>query len=440
MGVLSKKPKMLLVELNEFDPEFLLASSKSLDLRNIPRALGLRRTSTTTSDSVEHQGLDPWVQWVSVHCGQPSAVHGVKRLGQTARQTLPQLWTRLGDAGVTWGAWGAMNAPRQSAPGCKFFFPDPWSFQEEAYPSSLDDLLALPRYAARNYLDTDRFRMALEATKFIGALVKPSMWRSAANFTRRFVAHAVTRGVTVHTLSTFLDYLSTLIFVDFRERMRPDFSLIFLNNIAHLQHQFWPRGSLHPEMILGLRLTDEMLGLLLDSLDGDEAFILMNGLKQRNVDGEGFCVYRQKNPHEFIKRLGLQGRVEQCMTHDAHIICDDAAAADRAERVLKGCRLSTGVRAFFVERVDRETVFYQIDFDREMPADTQLVSGNEIIMLSDVIDLYARRTGAHIPTADLFSLRIGAPAQIRNHEVFDLVLSHFGVGAEKAPLSVSTAR
>ena len=49
-----------------------------------------------------------------------------------------------------------MNAPLGSVKECCFFMPDPWSFDEVAFPKYLNDLLALPRYAARNYLDIDR--------------------------------------------------------------------------------------------------------------------------------------------------------------------------------------------------------------------------------------------------------------------------------------------
>jgi len=429
----NKKPCLLQVELNEFDPDFLMNHARKLGLGNIQAALSLPHSTTTTDDRIEHQGLDPWVQWVNVHCGKPLAEHGVRRIGQTERQDSPQIWTVLGDRGYTWGVWGAMNAPRQDAPGCQFFFPDPWAFEEQAYPKSLNKLLALPRYMARNYLDVDRAVFLREAMVFTSALVSPSMWKSTYTFSKEMLGQILRGQLSVHTMATFLDYLSTLVFVSNREKMKPDFSLIFLNNIAHLQHQFWRRGDeLHPEMELGLRLTDKMLGLLMGSLRDNEAMILLNGLKQRNVEGEGFYVYRQRNPQLFVEKLGVTGTVEQGMTHDAHILCKSKEDADNAERILRACRMSNGDLLFDVERVSDTRVFYQIAFEREISPGLSVVSGNANFDVDEILELYAKRTGAHVPDADVYAKGLVLPERLYNHEIFDIVERHFAVPAVAA--------
>ena len=49
-------------------------------------------------------------------------------------------------------AYGAMNASLRNEDGCNYFFPDPWTFTERAYPQELNNLLDFPRYYAKNYL------------------------------------------------------------------------------------------------------------------------------------------------------------------------------------------------------------------------------------------------------------------------------------------------
>lgn len=429
----NNRPKLLLVELNEFDPILLRSAAERYNLTHLKRLLAMPHGTTTTVDHTEHHGLDPWVQWVNVHCGQPSSVHGVKRLGDTASQSLPQIWTALGEAGASWGVWGVMNAPRQHAPGCKFFFPDPWSFEEEAYPPSLNGLLSLPRYVSKNYLELEPTVALGKALRFAGRLLAPDMLKAAMQFAPQSLSQAARGRLSVHGLTTLLDYLSTLIFVDMRRKFRPHFSAIFLNNIAHLQHQFWKSGEdMHHEMKFGLELTNKMLGLLMRSLDDDEAIIVLNGLKQRNVDGEGICVYRQKQPQKMVEALGISGAsVEQCMTHDAHILFDTVENAENAARVLASCKLSDGKRAFYVERVAPRQVFYQIDFEHAVADDVTLDYGNLRIPFGDVIELYAMRTGAHIPNADIYAQGIELPASMHNHEVYHLILQHMRSGAAR---------
>ena len=357
--------RLMMIELNEFDPAYLSTMAKSLGLTNLHRVLSYSHSRTTTADRMEHQGLDPWVQWVGVHCGKPTEEHGVRRLGATRSQKTPQIWHAIAAKGYDWGAWGVMNAPLGDRTRCRFFMPDPWSFDEDAFPSYLNDLLALPRYTAKNYLQIDFRRAFLSALRLAWFFAPPAHWPILARFGRRCFEAMLKTGPNVHTFTTLFDYLGVLCFVRLRSQHLPNLSVIFLNHLAHLQHQFWSKSeTLHPEMKFGLFLSDAMMGLLLADREDDEALLLMNGLKQRNVAGEGFLVYRQRNPQAAIEAMGVRGgRVEQCMTHDANILFAEPERADQAFDILDQCYLSDGHKAFYVERQDSTRLFYQLAFE-----------------------------------------------------------------------------
>ena len=56
-------------------------------------------------------------------------------------------------------------------------------------------------------------------------------------------------GANLHAFTALLDYVSALLMIRLRRKLNPDFTLIFLNHIAHLQRQFWLPGSTpHVEM------------------------------------------------------------------------------------------------------------------------------------------------------------------------------------------------
>jgi hypothetical protein len=430
-------PRLLMIELNEFDPGYLYAMAEKLNLENLRRVLSLPHSTTWTSDTEEHQGLDPWVQWVGVHCGKPTEVHGVRRLGATGSQVHPQLWHEVAKKGLTWGVWGAMNAPIGSTVGCKFFMPDPWSFDERATPENLNDLLALPRYAAQNYLEMD-YRKAFGAVLRLARFFSPpTHWGLLARFGLQGLSAVAAAGPNVHTFATLLDYLSVLYFLRLRKQDRPNLSLIFLNHIAHLQHQFWQLGETHNEMKLGLQLSDAMIGMLLADRAKDEALLLMNGLKQVNVAGQGFHVYRQRNPQRASEALGIEGgRVEQCMTHDATILFEDASKVDHALQILDGCHLSDGHKAFYVEKQSDNRVFYQLSFEHNVSPETKLISGNYSQPFFDVFELICERTGAHVPEGDIYADGIEIAPRIQNHEVFHFILEYFG--ASGLPLAVAS--
>src|SRR5690349_13964492 len=102
---MSNSPHLMMIELNEFNADYLWQMSRRLKLLNLQRVFSYQHSTTTTTDLIEHHGLDPWVQWVGVHSGVPTSVHCVRRLGHTRLQTLPQIWHAVAKSGYTWGTW-----------------------------------------------------------------------------------------------------------------------------------------------------------------------------------------------------------------------------------------------------------------------------------------------------------------------------------------------
>ena len=159
---------MLIVELNEFCPSYLAETAERLDLVNIRKFLSFHHTSTFTKETKEFHGLDPWVQWVSIHNGIPFPEHGVKRLGINSDKSYKQIWNKLANKkNKSWIVTGAMNAKKGGSKGCISFFPDPWSSQEKAYPQDLNNLLELPRYVSKNYLSLDFLQLIKKSLKTI---------------------------------------------------------------------------------------------------------------------------------------------------------------------------------------------------------------------------------------------------------------------------------
>jgi len=420
-------PRLLLIELNEFDPVFLRSAAARLGLRSLQALLNLPHATTTTADLVEHDGLDPWVQWVGVHSGVPSHIHGIKRLSQTSVQMLPQIWTKLGDSGFSWGVWGAMNAPRQSAPGCAFFFPDPWSFEERAFPQFLNDFLALPRYMSKNYFRPCLSEVMARCVRFAFGMRKPVMLSPLFRLGLLAMERICRGKLSLHACVVLHDYFSGLAFAELRRIHRPNFSLLFLNSIAHLQHQFWKAGeAIDPEMEFGLRLVDAICEKLIGSLESGEALVLVNGLRQRNVDGLGICGYRQINPQAMIEIIGIKGGVvEQCMTNDAHILFRTPFEADAATAILQKCALTDGTRVFFVERLDPTRIFFRSLIEHRVGSDEHIRSGDRSYLFADLMQFVCYRTGAHVPDGDVFARGVNLPPTLANHEVHDLVLAQF---------------
>ena len=235
---------MLVIELNEFNPNYVKAEALKLNLNNILFFLNLKHAKTFTNDKIEHHGLDPWVQWVSIHSGVPFKEHKIARLGQTKIQAKQQIWNKISkNSSKTCGVWGVMNAPRGSEKGLDFFLPDPWSYEEKAYPKLLDDFLSLPRYMAKNYLSPKFFKLLSKTKKTLSFIIKNMGNGDSRKIIKHLIKACIYAGLNIHSLTTLLDYINCLYFIKYRKKYNSDFSIIFLNHLAHLQHHFWNKNG-----------------------------------------------------------------------------------------------------------------------------------------------------------------------------------------------------
>jgi hypothetical protein len=424
--------RLCLIELNEFSVGLLERGVEALGLPYVVQLLSLRASTTSTDDAVEHRGLDPWVQWVSVHTGVPASEHGVLHLGEAPQRLQhPQLWETLSAHGIRSGVWGAMNATRGDAKHCRFFLPDPWNSAEPAHPRALDRLLDLPRYYARNYLEVSvpaLLRGLFSLMRFVAGS------GSVLGLLRQlpFALGGLRRsGPSDALLFALFDLVSCVLFADFKRRYAPQFSLIFLNSLAHLQHHRWsPAGPLGADLAFGLRTVDRCLGVLFASLAEGEAVLVMNALTQRNIVGETprIC-YRQISPARFLAAVGLGCRqVQPLMTNDAHVDFDSAAERDAAAAALARAQIA-GQALFQVEvRADQPyRLFYQVDFWDALVGDCEVEINGRHIRFFEHFEAIVARTGAHIAAGDCFARGIDLPLQLYNHAVAAQVLGYFGV-------------
>lgn len=420
---------MLIIELNEFDPKFLKETSKKLKLENIQKIFNLKHSKTTTKESIEHHGLDPWVQWVSIHTGETFKNHKISRLGQTKIQSKNQIWNKLSrEKNIKCGIWGVINAPAAGLKGDNFFLPDPWSFEEVAYPDSINDFLALPRYISKNYLSPFKKEAIVPFFRMLFFILKNRGGGKTRQLFKLFLNGFKIAGLNLHTLSTLLDYMSTSYFINQKHKSKTSFNIIFLNHIAHLQHQFWSvPNKISNDMKFGLIICDEIMRLLFKEIDKGEPLIIMNGLKQRFIEDKVVNVYRQKEPKMFFDKLGVEySFLEQNMTNDGIIIFNNIDKANIAEQRLSRILLNNKKQPLlYIERLSNLKIFYQIEISEKIDEKEEITLNNKkICSFFEIIELVCQRTGEHIQEGDIFYRNLELPFKLENHEIFKKIFDH----------------
>jgi len=421
---------MILLEINEFNPDLMQMAAEKLNASNLLKLLSLNRATTHTNDVAERHGLDPWVQWVSIHTGQPSIYHGIKHLGDVKNLKLSQVWEVLDDAGISYGIWGAMNARKGAGNNCKFFFPDPWTFSEDAYPEELNDLLALPRYYSKNYLELDKITLLKTALKLCRFIAKPSIFFELLKLAPLIASSLPANPAKNYFLFVLFDLINAQLFCTYYKRHRPDFALLFLNSLAHLQHHCWTgEREISKEMATSFLIFDRVIGLIFSIMNDDEKLLVTNAFSQRQSYGENEYLYRQINPQIFFQNFGINPvQTEQLMTNDSQLFFSSAGKAIEAAEILQAARLE-GEQAFEAE-IDAEDplkVFCQFAIWKDIP-DTGVIALNgfeEPFYKS--FQKVVRRSGSHVSDGQLFSNREIEKKELYNHEIFQLILNNFRI-------------
>lgn len=421
--------KLFLLEFNEFNEQLLRSCCQVFSLPNIEKLFLMHRSEITTEDTYESDFLEPWVQWVCVHTGKSSSEHKIKHLGDVPDLSTEQIWEVLSGMGISSGVWLAMNSSRKNAPLCKFFLPDPWTASERAFPESLNQLLDPLRFVSKNYLGLAMGQVFRHLKGLIQLITSCNEGWDTVKQLPIFLLRLIKFKGAHFVFITFVELLSTRLFLSFKKRFNPDFSVLFINSLAHIQHHYWTDFDYknNPRIEIGLKTIDKILGLLMASLDSDEALVVTNALSQKNTnDEEPWILYRPYDTANFLAEIDIfPKQIECCMTHDAFLFFENQQQCQKASKILQDVKIN-GFRFFLVEEYKENPtkLFFRIDFtDQVAPDDVLLINNKEIKLLS-FFKAIVQRTGKHIPEGTVFS-SVPIPKQMMNREVFSWIVKYF---------------
>ena len=422
------KRKLLIIELNEFNVELLENYADKFGLKNIRRLLKMPRNNTSCDELKEHHGLDPWVQWVSIHTGKPLRTHGIVRNNDVENLKYKQFWEILSEKGISSGIWGAMNAKRNKSNLCHFFLPDPWNYSEKAYPKNLDNFLYLPRYYSRNYTNFSKIKIIRGLLKLLKFFIYPPLiLRLTKNFYKIF-RFIITDGFNNNNLFVLFDLILSEVFIYYKKIFKPDVSIIFMNSLAHFQHHYWDPDKLNQKGKICLENIDFILGKLLREIDKKEPLIIFNGMSQKNVKNEGYCIYKLKNAKKFLNDLNIKFiDIEESMTNDGKIKFHCIEDLKKAKNTIDNIFIKNK-KIFFTENISSKrnfTLFWQLDFYEKILEDCYFSVFNKNFMFYKYFILLAERSGSHIPEGEIIHRHFNLPKKIDNNQFFDYILAHF---------------
>jgi hypothetical protein len=423
--------KTILLEVNEINFTFIDKYIELGELKNF-NALFEKHSYTKTIAENEQRNLEPWIQWVTVHTGKNFDEHKVFRLGDGVKDDVKQIWEVLEEKfDIDVAAISPMNAAAK-AMNSAFFMPDPWS--SDVVIGSWDLKLL---FSAVKQIVNDNAKDKIEFSSYL---------KLAVGFIPNFRMKNVAKYIKLFYLSRkskwykaiFLDRILMDTFITQWQRYQPDFSTLFLNAGAHIQHHYMYNSAVYEgvhenpnwyvdedaDPVLDLyREYDQILGTI-NELD-DVRLMICTALSQ--VPNPNMTYQYRLNQHgKFLTTLGID-YLEICprMSRDFLVRFKNNDAAAQAQNSLKQVKSIDGTRIFSVDNRG-DNLFCKIDYYGPLSGIQDLVFGEQIIKnFAAMISLASIENGIHTTTGYFVDTGIEASLtkdEIKLAEVYDQII------------------
>ena len=357
-----------------------------------------------TSCEKQYEELEPWIQWASVHTGKTYAEHGVFRLGDMVGSGVPQIFEQLEQAGYKVGAISAMNAEnRLKQPA--YFIPDPWT-QTPADASWWSQSLGQAVSQAVNDNAQDRItpKSALQVVLGLLRFARVSHYQ-------KYLSLVLASRRKPWLKALVLDLLLHDVHWSMFDAKKPNFSTLFLNAGAHIQHHYffnaeplrkdspnknpdWYVSECEDPLADVLELYDLIVGEYFDRAGTD--VVLATGLAQKPYDRVKFY-YRLNTHADFLCGLGITfSGVFPRMTRDFLIEFENNQQAKAAQDVLSSVRVVGDDVPLFGEIDNRgDSLFVTLTYPQEITAQTQYQVGHRKAALLPEVSFVAIKNGMH---------------------------------------------
>ena len=224
------KNKTILLGLNELNFDYIKFYVNQGLLPNFKKIFEIQHPIETVSEK-EYKLLEPWVQWVTIHTGKSYDEHKVFRLGDIINNPeLSQIFEELENEGLSVGAVSPFNADnRLNNPA--FFVPDPWT-KTEASGNWIVKALYQAVHQSVNDNAKDKLNFKSMISLGLGLLLYVPIYRWSHYLETVFNAKKPGAKAVI------LDSLLADVHLTLWKKYKPDFSNLFLNSGAHIQHHY----------------------------------------------------------------------------------------------------------------------------------------------------------------------------------------------------------
>ena len=427
--------KLIFWEMNEINFNYVNYYINQGKLPNWKKFIKSHGLFKTISEN-KYEDLEPWIQWPSVRTGLTNQDHGLFRLGDIEGSGLKQHWEIIEENGYTVAAISPINGANntQNSP---FWIPDPWVETKVSGKGFISRIAKAIKQAVN-----DNSSEKLE-TKTILAIFEGLLTKSQLSSWPQYISGLFGVIKRQHwSKAIILDRLLSDIFVCLWSKYQPDFSVLFLNSGAHIQHHYMCNSSAYNGQVKNpswyineqkdplleiLELYDSVL-YELQKIKNTRLMIAV-GIQQIPYEKPTFY-WRLKDHGAFVTKLGIKyKKIQPRMTRDFLIEFHNHGDLIKAESILTNIKSDSGEKIFrevdnrgkdlFVSLTHSDDISDQFSF---------FLDTKEFTNFRDDVVFVAIKNGHHDKVGYYLDSN-RKPNDLKNylpvHKIFDLIMNHF---------------
>ena len=388
--------QLVLIELNEINFDY---AEKYFDILKINTIKGIHKELIETESENSDELLEPWIQWHSIHTGCSAKDHGIFRLGDAINSKKMQIFEELENNHLKVGSISAMNSINNMK-NPSYFIPDPWT-NTKSDNSFFSKIITLVLKDAVNNNASGKFLIKNYIYLIIIFLRYVRLKRYFIFF--KFLFNSF---FGKWRKALFLDLLIHEIHLSLLKSKKPNFSAVFFNAGAHIQHHYLLNSLANktniknPEKILNKNQDPfkEMLevydDILKDYLTHSENIIVATGLTQSIVKKPHYY-YRLLDHETFLKNLDVDfSSVEPRMSRDFLIHFSNNNSRDKSYKKLK--QINMNDQFFFgVMELREKSIFTTLTYNKEIFKNDFINIDDKEFKIFDHVVFVALKNGYH---------------------------------------------
>ncbi|WP_435166761.1 hypothetical protein [Candidatus Pelagibacter bacterium nBUS_28] len=434
--------KLLFIQLNEINFDLVdkyLSVSKKNKFKNLKIIRNTYKSFHTYAEN-KYENLEPWIQWVSVNLGKDFNDHNIFRLGDIVNFTKEkQIFEKIEERGFKVGAISPMNTDNRLK-NPSYFLPDPWT-NTHSDNSSFSKRLSLMLKQTIN--DNASGSLSFRSILTIMEIILKTFHFKKTLFLIKLIFSSLAKP---WKKSLVLDYLIHLLHINFLKKKSPNFSSVFLNAGAHIQHHYFyntkhlknlptnPGWYINPSFDPiedMLDVYDKIIGDYLKLLKNENQLLVSTGLRQVPYDMVKFY-YRLKNHSIFLNKIGINfSKVLPRMTRDFEIIFDNNKNLKIAKSILENIKSKKNDLKIFFEIEERDrSLFVVLTYPHEVERDDIIIINKnlELNFFNELV-FVAIKNGMHDTKGYVFcspnSHLISPKDPVHVSKLHNMILSYF---------------